>query len=103
MIELVATTRGTHEFERGGYLWRGEMRLWDNEILMGWYVASEAAVRSKGTIYFVLHQHGLRMTGRWVGLSHDGPIVTGWGAIGKTEDEVLRMVNDLKSKEAPAL
>jgi hypothetical protein len=34
-------------------------------------------VRSKGTMFFTLHQHGTRMTGRWVGLSYDGPIVTG--------------------------
>jgi transcriptional regulator with XRE-family HTH domain len=96
VIDVVAVTRGTHEFERGGYLWRGEMRIWDNEILMGWYVADESTVRSKGTMYFVLHQHGQRMTGRWVGLSHDGPIVTGWGAIGKSEDEALRLVNELR-------
>jgi hypothetical protein len=40
------------------------------------------------------------MTGRWVGLSHDGPIVTGWSAISKDEDEVVRMVEDLKEKGA---
>lgn len=79
-------------------MWRGELRLWDNEILMGWYVADEAAVRSKGTMYFVIHQHGLRMTGRWVGLSHDGPIVTGWGAIARTEEEVVDMVRKLKEQ-----
>jgi transcriptional regulator with XRE-family HTH domain len=97
-IEVVATTRGTHEFEEGGYLWRGEMRLWDNEILMGWYVPGEAAVRSKGTLYFVLHQHGTQMTGRWVGLSYDGPIVTGWGAIAKTKEEAVALVSQLKEK-----
>src|SRR5437016_5406551 len=39
MAELVATTRGT-PLEEGGYLWRGEAKLWDNEILLGWYVAN---------------------------------------------------------------
>lgn len=97
-IDVVAVSRGAHEFDKGGYLWRGELRLWDNEILMGWYVADEAAVRSKGTMYFVIHQHGLRMTGRWVGLSHDGPIVTGWGAIARTEEEVVDMVRKLKEQ-----
>ncbi len=38
---------------------------------MGWYTADEAAVRSKGTLYFTLHQHGIHLTGRWVGLSYD--------------------------------
>lgn len=31
--------------------WRGELRLWDSETLMGWYRSTDAAVRSKGPIY----------------------------------------------------
>jgi hypothetical protein len=89
---------GTHACEEGGYLWEGELRLWDNEILMGWYVAIEGAVRSKGTMYFVIHQHGANMTGRWVGLGYDGPIVSVWGTIAKSTDEVLALMNQLKEK-----
>jgi transcriptional regulator with XRE-family HTH domain len=99
-VDIVAVTRGT-PLEEGGYLWRGEMKLWDNEVLMGWYTASEGAVRSKGVMYFVLHQHGLRMAGRWVGMSYDGPIVTGWGAMARTEEEVLAVMAHLKEKGAP--
>lgn len=95
MIEIVATTRGT-DTAGGGYLWRGELRLWDNEVLMGWYTAAEGATRSKGTIYFSLHPHGLSARGRWVGLSYDGPIITGWGAMAKTEDEVRRIMDELR-------
>jgi hypothetical protein len=76
-LTISATTRGTQSLEDGGYVCEGEMRLWDNEILMGWYVATEGAVRSKGTMYFMIHQHGVNMTGRWVGLSYDGLIITG--------------------------
>jgi hypothetical protein len=75
------------------------MRVWDNEVLMGWYVADEGAVRSKGVLYFVLHQHGIHMTGRWVGLSYDGPIITGWGTIARTEDEVIALMDKLHSTE----
>ncbi|WIN00723.1 helix-turn-helix transcriptional regulator [Actinoplanes oblitus] len=100
-LDIAAVTRGTHAFEEGGYLWRGEMRIWDNEILMGWYVADEGAVRSKGTMYFVLHQHGIQMTGRWVGLSYDGPIISGWSAMARTEDEAIALVNQLKEGKAP--
>jgi len=42
--------QGTQAYEEGGYLREGELRLWDNEILMGWYVATEGAVRPKGTM-----------------------------------------------------
>ena len=97
-VEVVAVTRGT-PLDEGGYLWRGEMRVWDNEVLMGWYVADEGAVRSKGVLYFVLHQHGIHMTGRWVGLSYDGPIITGWGTIARTEDEVIALMDKLHSTE----
>jgi hypothetical protein len=97
VAEIEAVTRGT-PLEEGGYLWRGEMKLWDNEILMGWYVANEGAVRSKGVMYFVVHQHGIHMLGRWVGLSYDGPIVTGWATIARSERETLELMAELKEK-----
>jgi hypothetical protein len=98
VLDVIAETRGTQELDEGGYLWRGELRIWDNEVVMGWYVATEGAVRSKGVMYFALHQHGQRMTGRWVGLSYDGPIITGWGAIARTESEVLALMDELREK-----
>lgn len=49
-VEIVAVTWATPLEGGGGYMWRGEMRLWDNEILMGWYTTYEGAVRPKGTL-----------------------------------------------------
>lgn len=95
-IDIQTTTRGI-AVEDGGYHWRGELRLWDNEILMGWYTAMDGSVRSKGTMYFVLHPHGISMTGRWVGLSYDGKIMTGWGAMGHSEEEARDLIEELKS------
>jgi len=40
------------------------------------------------TLYVTLHQHGINAAGMWVGLSYDGPIITGWSALAQTEDEV---------------
>jgi transcriptional regulator with XRE-family HTH domain len=94
-VELVATTRAT-PVEGGGYLWRGEARIFDNEALIGWYVADEGAVRSKGSLYFSLHPHGLHARGRWVGLSHDGPLISGLAALARTEDEVVQLMNELR-------
>lgn len=99
LLTVTAETRGTQELADGGYLWRGQLQLFD-DALMGWYIATEGAVRSKGTMYFQLHQHGQWMTGRWVGLSYDGPLVTGWGAIARNEDDALKLMNDLL-KEGP--
>jgi Glyoxalase-like domain len=54
----------------GSYRWRGELRLWDNEALIGWYRSTDAAVRSKGSLYLALHPHGTHAWGRWVGSRH---------------------------------
>jgi transcriptional regulator with XRE-family HTH domain len=97
LINVQTATRGI-AVEDGGYHWRGELRLWDNEVLMGWYAAEDGSVRSKGTMYFVLHPHGQRMQGRWVGLSYDGKIVTGWGGMARTEDEARSAIEELKER-----
>lgn len=98
LVDLVATTQGT-PVEQGGYLWRGEARIFDNEALIGWYVADEGATRSKGSLYFSLHPHGRHAIGRWVGLSHDGPLVTGWAALAQTEAEVREIMTELLTRD----
>lgn len=99
LIQAETTTRGI-AVEDGGYHWRGELRLWDNELLMGWYAATDNSVRSKGTLYLVLHPHGQHLTGRWVGMSHDGNIVTGAGAMAHSETEARDLVH--AATEEPA-
>jgi transcriptional regulator with XRE-family HTH domain len=102
-VEADAVSRGDVTLEEGGYLWRGELRLWDNEILMGWYAADDGAVRSKGTMYFVVHPHGQQMVGRWVGLSYDGKVVTGWAAMARDETRARELVGRLRDgTEVPA-
>ena len=60
---------------------------------MGWYHATDAAVRSKGTIYLALHTQGTQAWGRWVGMSYDGPVISGLGAMARSQasvDAVIR-------------
>jgi len=99
LINLQTISRGI-SIEGGGYHWRGELRVWDNEVLIGWYAADDGCVRSKGTMYFVLHPHGQRLEGRWVGLSHDGKIVTGHGGMARTEEEARDTIAKLRVQEA---
>jgi len=88
--------------DEGGYHWSGELRLWDNEILMGWYAAHDGSIRSKGTMYFVLHPHGLNMSGRWVGLGFDGRIMSGWASMGQTREESEKTMTSLIESEGLA-
>jgi transcriptional regulator with XRE-family HTH domain len=101
LLRVATITRGLSEQE-GGYHWNGELRLWDNEIVMGWYAATEGTIRSKGTLYFVLHPHGLNMSGRWVGLGYDGRIMTGWATMGRTREESEATMNRLTESSGVA-
>jgi transcriptional regulator with XRE-family HTH domain len=98
LLQVATITRGL-PVEAGGYYWSGELRLWDNEVLMGWYAANDGSIRSKGTMYFVLHPHGLEMSGRWTGLGYDGRIMTGWAAMGQTQEESEQTMARLISSE----
>jgi hypothetical protein len=97
LIQVTTITYGLDP-EDGGYHWNGALRLWDSEILMGWYSANEGSVRSKGTMYFTLHPHGIQMSGRWVGLGYDDRIMTGWGSMAKTHDSAEAVIAQLNSK-----
>ncbi|MFI5501927.1 helix-turn-helix transcriptional regulator [Nocardia asteroides] len=85
--------------DEGSYEWRGELRLWDNESLMGWYVATEGAVRSKGSLYFALHPQGLALAGSWVGQSAAGLVIRGWGAIVRHRQLAEPLVDLLRATE----
>lgn len=87
--------------EDGSYRWRGELRLWDNEALMGWYRSTDGAVRSKGTMYLALHQHGTYAWGKWVGMSYDGEVISGWGVIARTADEARAVTQHLVDTGKP--
>lgn len=87
----------------GGYLWRGELRVWDNQHLLGWYVAAEPNVLSKGTMYFVLHPNGNEMEGRWCGRSYDGALITGLCTMARDRSHATRCMKHLvaRSKDLP--
>jgi hypothetical protein len=85
-IQIEALERSS-ENEGGGYLWRGELRLWDGQLLMGYYAAADGNVRSKGTMFCTLHPQGDYAEGRRVGLSYDGPIVTGHATLARTRQD----------------
>lgn len=94
LVNVHTVTRGI-DVEDGGYHWHGELRLWDSEILMGWYAATDSSVRSKGTMYFVMHPHGQRLYGRWVGMSYDGKIISGWGSMARDTEGASQALREL--------
>ncbi len=102
IVHIAATQHGLSA-EEGGYLWTGELRFWDNQVLTGWYAANEGTIRSKGTMYlFMKHAHGLHMIGRWVGLGYDDQVMTGWATMGKTREDSEQAMTDLIAERGTA-
>jgi transcriptional regulator with XRE-family HTH domain len=91
---LQLTAERTRPVEEGGYNWTGELRLWDQEALMGWYRGADGSVRSKGTMYFALHPQGIHARGRWVGLSYDGEVITGHASLARTPEIAERVLRE---------
>jgi hypothetical protein len=87
------------ENKLGGYLWRGEFKIYDNEHIVGYYLPRESNVISKGTIYFSLNRGGNFMVGKWVGCNFDYEFTWGFGVIAKEKDFALTKITQLlKSK-----
>lgn len=79
----------------GGYLWRGECKLYDNEHIVGHYVPREPNVISKGSMYFLLNRGGNFMVGKWVGCNYDYGFTWGYGVIDKDRDHALQRMEKL--------
>jgi transcriptional regulator with XRE-family HTH domain len=96
-IDVASTTGGTDET---GFHWRGELRMWDYEFLIGWYTRDDGADRSRGTLFFMLRSHADRIDGRWVSHDHAGRIATGWIAMAHTEDDARAIISKYTAEEA---
>ena len=79
----------------GGYLWRGECKLYDNEHLVGHYLTREPNVISKGSMYFLLNRVGNFMVGKWVGCNYDYEFTWGYSVIAKDKDFALEKMQKL--------
>lgn len=62
---------------------------------MGWYASNDGSIRSKGTMYFAIHPHGLNMLGRWVGLGYDDQIMTGFASMARSQEESEQAISQL--------
>jgi hypothetical protein len=48
----------------------------------------------------VVNSDDINAMGRWVGLSYDGNIVTGWSSMARSEAEARELVGELKEQDA---
>ena len=62
--------------------WHGELRVWDEETLTGWYAGAGAP----GSMFFVLDAERTLAHGRWVARAADGAITGGHAALARSRE-----------------
>lgn len=92
---IMENVERSSEHKPGGYLWRGEAKIFDNQHIVGSYQAREKNVVAKGTFYFLLGHLGDIMTGKWSGCNLDYDLSWGFGVISKEKDIALQEIHTL--------
>jgi len=92
---IIDNVEKSPENKLGGYLWRGECKIYDNEHILGSYTPRERNVISKGSLYFLLNRVGNFMVGKWVGCNYDYEFTWGFGVIAKDKDFAIDKMGKL--------
>ncbi|MCU1479801.1 MAG: helix-turn-helix transcriptional regulator [Subtercola sp.] len=74
--------------EEGGYLWTSECRFFDNQYLLGTYIALDKATRSKGSLQLALHRSGKYIEGQWIGCNYDFEFANGLVVMARDPDHL---------------
>lgn len=78
---------------KGGYLWIAECRVFDNQHILGTYIAREPNVRSKGSMYLLIHRSGKYIDGQWIGCNYDHEWARGLVVFARTRDVLPDLLN----------
>ena len=81
--------------DRPGWLWRGELTLWDGRVLTGHYAGADGAPALEGRDVLRPDADDDLAEGRRVGLSYDGAIVSGHAALARDRDAAHAIVDRL--------
>lgn len=90
-IRLTADQAGVAN--RGIRGWIGELRLWENEVLLGSYQLTAEPFRSRGTVFLAVQAGHDQVSGRWVGQSPDGEVITGEVWLARERQQAERLAH----------
>lgn len=88
-VGLVADQTRTAGYGSEG--WRGEVRVYDNEVLVGSYRLAQEGPRSWGTMLLAVQPEFERALGCWIGQSPAGDVITGGAWLARDRGEVERL------------
>jgi transcriptional regulator with XRE-family HTH domain len=76
--------------------WRGQVQIFNNETLIGWYRPSGGVTRTRQSVFLWLPANGDYLYGRWTGVAANNTIITGWCVLARDEvtsrDVLTRLV-----------
>lgn len=99
---LLQNVEVSAENPKGGYLWVATCRVFDNQYVLGTYIAREPNVRSKGCLYLVIHRSGRFISGQWLGCNYDGDWARGLVVLGREREPLPELLVKHRD-ELPAL
>lgn len=94
---LVRNLEISPENPEGGYMWRGDCRMYDAQFLLGTYVATERSIRSKGVLQLALSRSGREIEGQWAGASFDSDFAHGLVVMTRNAENTSRTMEKFRN------
>lgn len=65
--------------------WRGELEVFGNEVLIGWYRPPGQGTRTRQGVFLWLPAAGDYLYGRWTGVADNNTVTSGWCVLAREE------------------
>lgn len=65
--------------------WRGELEVFGNEVLIGWYRPPGQGTRTRQGVFLWLPAGGDYLYGRWTGVADNNTVTSGWCVLARDE------------------
>jgi len=80
--------------------WRGELEVFGNEVLIGWYRPPGQGTRSRQGIFLWVPAGGDYLYGRWTGVADNNTVTSGWCVLARDEVRSREVFESLVSSNA---
>lgn len=77
--------------------WRGELELFGNEVLIGWYRPPGRGTRTRQGVFLWLPAGGDYLYGRWTGVADNNTVDSGWCVLARDDTQSREVFTALVS------
>lgn len=80
--------------------WRGELELFGNEVLIGWYRPPGHGIRTRQGIFLWVPTGCDYLYGRWTGVADNNTVASGWCVLARDEVKSREVFESLRTSKA---